>query len=399
MSNPNNPYNNSDPYGGDSQGGGHQGNETPNNSSQGYDPYNYESDAQSGPRGPEDSPQWNQNHGAGQAYGTGNSYGSGEPIGNYGQQPYGSGYFNWQQPGGNVAPGSLAPGVNMPGGDVPPVNPVVQGPTKVNIGDAFSAAFRSLNSNLGSWVGIMLTFFVALVALTVGAGAILFASGNFDPDFEPNYPGDVPFEDIGAMFATLGGIALLFAVGAFAMQVFMLRGAFETVDGRVPKYSTFFRVNRWGSLIGVYVVTFFLSLVVTLPGMALFIAGMVMSANGSESAAALIPVGYLVLLALSFFIMPITAAMPLLVIDGRASALDSPVVAWRLVKPQYWTMLGAYILVSLVSSAGALLFYVGMLYTVPLALIAQVHIYRQLIGGRRVAAAAPQAPGYYPPQP
>ncbi|WP_297452377.1 hypothetical protein [uncultured Corynebacterium sp.] len=394
MSNPNDPYSNNDSYGGDSGDS-----ESQDNGSQGYNPYNYESDAQSGPRGPEDSPQWNQAYGQEQAYGDLPAYGTGEPSHNYGGQAYGAESSYWQQSaGGNAAAGALAPGVNMPGGDEPPVKPVAQGPAKVDIGNAFSAAFRSLNSNFGSWLGIMLTFFALLVALIVGAAAILFVSGDFDPDFEPNNPGDVPFEDLGSMFATVGAMALLFVVGMFAMQIFMMRGAFEAIDGRVPKYGTFFRVNRWGSLIGVYIVTFLVGLLATLPGLVLFIAGAALSANGSEAAAAMIPVGYLVVLVMSVFMMPITATMPLLVFDGRATALESPVVAWRLVKPQYWTMLVALILTSIVSSAGALLFYIGMLYTVPLAVLVQVHIYRQLIGGRRVVNEVQENPGYYPPQ-
>ncbi|MDK8819881.1 hypothetical protein QP991_10185 [Corynebacterium amycolatum] len=404
MNTPNNPYSNNDPYGdgsrdNESSNYDSQSHGFPNNGSQDYNPYGVDSDAQHGSRGPEDSPQWNQAHGREQAYGDIPSYGTGEPSENYGGQPYGAESSYWQQPaGGNPAAGALAPGVNMPGGNEPPVKPVAQGPTKVDIGSAFSAAFRSLNSNFASWLGVMLTFFAVLVALIVGAAAILFASGDFDPEFEPNYPGDVPFEDLGSMFATVGAMALLFAVGMFAMQAFMLRGAFEAVDGRVPNYGTFFRVNRWGSLIGVYIVTFLVGLLAMLPGMVLFIAGVSLSANGSEAAAAMIPLGYLVLLLTSIFIMPITATMPLLVFDGRATALEAPVVAWRLVKPQYWTMLVAFILTSIVSSAGAMLFYIGILYTMPLAMLVQVHIYRQLIGGRRVINEAQENPGYYPPQ-
>lgn len=404
MSNPNDPYSHGDPYGDgarddESKDYDSQSHNSHSNGPQDYDPYGVDSDAQRRPRGPEDSPHWNQAYGREQAYGEIPTYGTGEPGDSYGGQPYGAASSYWQQQSGeNSAAGVLAPGVSMPGGDEPPVKPVAQGPAKVDIGSAFSAAFRSLNSNFASWLGIMLTFFAVLVALIVGAAAILVASGDVDPEFEPNYPGDVPFEDLGSMFATVGAMALLFAVGMFAMQVFMMRGAFEAIDGRVPKYGTFFRVSRWGSLIGVYIVTFLVGLLVMLPGMVLFIAGAALSANGSEAAAAMIPVGYVVLLVMSIFIMPITATMPLLVFDGRATALEAPVVAWRLVKPQYWTMLVAFILTSIVSSAGALLFYIGMLYTMPLAVLIQVHIYRQLIGGRRVVNESQENPGYYPPQ-
>lgn len=101
MNTSNDPYSNNDPYGdgsrdNESNNYDSQSHGFPNNGSQDYNPYGFDSDAQHGPRGPEDSPQWNQAYGRQQAYGEIPSYGTGESRDSYGGQPYGADSSYWQ---------------------------------------------------------------------------------------------------------------------------------------------------------------------------------------------------------------------------------------------------------------------------------------------------------------
>nr|WP_162933286.1 hypothetical protein [Corynebacterium lactis] len=300
-------------------------------------------------------------------------------------QPGAFGYDQYQQSFQQAAP---APGVAMPGGNEPPVNPVVQGPTKVNIGEALSVAITYLNKSLGAWIGAMAIFFVVLVAIVGVTMGVTFATVGADMPADATDPNAAPsFEQISSIFGLMAVIVIVSLVGSFLMQIFMYRGAFEAVDGRVVRFSSFFKVSRWGSLLGAYIVSSVISFIAVLPGVILAVIGAVMTGNESAPGVAILVLGYVLMIGLGIFVQPVVALIPLTVMDGKSTALESPVVAWRLIRPQYWMMLLASVVVSLISSAGALLFYVGMLYTVPLAMIAQVHIYRQILGGRRVTQA------------
>ena len=289
---------------------------------------------------------------------------------------------------------SAAPGVAMPGGEEPPVNPVTEGSTKINIGEALSVAVTYLNRSLGSWIGMTLLLFVAMVIVTVGGGVLAVTS--LGPEnLEGLNSNAVPTaEEVGTLFSVIGFLLVGNLIVSFFMQVLLLRGGFEVVDGRSVAFGSFFKINRWGSLVGVYLVSAILSALAVLPGFVLVIIGATMVGNESAAGVAVLVFGYVVLLALAIFVQPLVSVMPMTVMDGRATALESPVVSWRLIKPQFWMMLLATIVVSIISAAGALLFYVGMIYTIPLAMIMQVHIYRQILGGRRVVQAPPvqQAP-------
>ncbi|ALA68513.1 hypothetical protein [Corynebacterium lactis] len=282
----------------------------------------------------------------------------------------------------------------MPGGEEPPVNPVTQGSAKINIGEALSVAVTYLNRSLGSWIGMTLLLFVAMVIVTVGGGVLAVTS--LGPEnLEGLNSNAVPTaEEVGTLFSVIGFLLVGNLIVSFFMQVLLLRGGFEVVDGRSVAFGSFFKINRWGSLVGVYLVSAILSALAVLPGFVLVIIGATMVGNESAAGVAVLVFGYVVLLALAIFVQPLVSVMPMTVMDGRATALESPVVSWRLIKPQFWMMLLATIVVSIISAAGALLFYVGMIYTIPLAMIMQVHIYRQILGGRRVVQAPPvqQAP-------
>lgn len=410
-------------------------NYNPYASNESYNPYDNTpfSGETDRPRGPEDSPRWGQQGSApgsgygatdpgygaagsgygaaGSGYGAGgpgnggyNEYGGSAGYGGYDSQAggydnYGNGY--WQGQGQNAAQGisdgTEAPGVKMPGGDLPPVNPVVAGPTKISISEAFSSAFRYLNRSIGAWLGAMAIFLGVMFVILIVYMTVLASSGVFDIESDPSNPGVPDPGDIASVIGSMFFLILIMIVWAFLMQVFSLRGGFEVVDGRLPSFGSFFKVDRWLSLLGVYVVMGVIGFLAMLPGLVVIIFGAAVSNPDDATIMLFVMAGYALVLVAALLLTPLLFVMPMLVMDGRATALGAPAVAWRLVKPQFWMVLGASILASLVSSAGTMMFYVGALYTAPLAVIIQVHIYRQLIGGRRVIAP-PENYGNYPPQ-
>ena len=364
----------------------------------GYDPFGSNphgaSDSSIPSSNPQGSTHYGQSHGAGQfeagQYGA-NPYGAGQygdaqygaNQAQYGANQYsafGQGSFFAQQQG-NPDPGL---GVGQPGGELPPQVPVISGPpTNPDLGAALSVAFKQLNRSLGAWLGAALAFFAG-IALLLGLGiAVIVYTIDSATNSAPT-AGQIVGVSVAAIIVFL---VLIFS--SFVMNIFMNRGAFETIDGRNPSFGTFFKVHNWGSLIGVSILAWLVQTVALLPGYFIVFIGMATTAAGafdSDPTSAGVGtsiLGYLLLMVGAFAVMPVTAVMPLLVMDGRATALGALGTAVRVVKPHYWMALVCFFVISLVSSLGAILLYVGLLYTMPLGMIATVYIYRQLIAGRR----------------
>ncbi len=303
-----------------------------------------------------------------------------------GQQQYGGYPGQGQGPGqwGQQAFGDPGAGVAQPGGELPPTSPVMSGPAKFDITRPLTIGFKRVNANVGSWLG----FAAAAIGVIVLVMVILFGvvfGGMFASlsDFDPA-TGTSP--NAGGLVAAFTALALmypiLFAI-MFLMMVFSYRGAFEEVDGRQPAFGTFFRITRWGSLIGVWILSGLVALAAMIPGYAVLFLGAGMATRSEGAGMALVFLGYFVVIAGVLFVAPITTLMPLLVMDGRARPTEAPAVAWGLVKGRFWPVLGAMLLASLVGSAGTFLCYIGAIYTMPISMVAYVDIYRQLVGGRR----------------
>ncbi|WP_295627012.1 hypothetical protein [uncultured Corynebacterium sp.] len=333
--------------------------------------------------------QYGQNqYGQGQ-YGAGQwgegQYGAGQyGAGQYGGQQFGAGQWNQQ---GYSDPG---PGVAQPGGEVPPSSPVRSGPLPLNMTQPLATGFKRMNANIGPWLGFMALAIVSIIVVAfvfmfVILGGIFSGLSSFDPANPSGGPGAV------GMGAALGAILLMYPVMfliGFLVSVFMYRGAFEEIDGRRVEFGTFFRVTRWGSLFGAGILSAVIAFGAMIPGyVVLFLSvGLADSTNGGS--AVLVFFAYLLIIAGAIFILPITGMMPMLVMDGRAKALESPAVAWNLVKSRFWSVLGSMVLISLVGSLGIIACYVGALYTMPVSMIAYVELYRQLVGGRRPVPTA-----------
>lgn len=79
----------------------------------------------------------------------------------------------------------------------------------------------------------------------------------------------------------------------------------------------------------------------------------------------------------SYFIgTAVLFAIPLIVDRGYGS-IQALKESWAVVKPQFWTFLGAYVIIQMISGAGAMLCFVGALFTMPLAMACIIAVYRE----------------------
>ena len=391
-------------YGQGSQGGWNEGQsgqsgESGPHGQQGYDPNQYGQDPY-GQQGQYGGNQYGQDPYGQQGFpGDQGQYGQQGYQGyqgQYGQQGYQGyqGQQGYQGYGGYAGQGQFSqqnfgdPGVGVaqPGGDEPPTSPVFSGPAPFNITQPLSTAFKRVNANIGPWLGFSALAIVSLVVLflvfmTVIFGGLFSSISAYDPSDPTSV--DPSAAGIGAAFT---GILLMYPVLfalMFVVMVFMYRGAFEEIDGRRPSFGTFFRVNRWGALIGAWLISGLMAVAAQIPGYILMFVGLGTSTQSEGAGGALVLLSYLLLIAGSIAVAPITALIPLLVMDGRAKVLEAPALAWNLVKGRFWSVLGAMLLTGLVGAIGIMLCYVGALYTMPIQMVAYAEIYRQLIGGRR----------------
>lgn len=364
---------------------------TDDNDRPGNDPYGQQGYGQ-GPYGQEGYGQ----QGYGQdPYGQ-QGYGQ-DPYGQqgYGQDPYGQaryqGYQGYQAPGqgywqqGQQGAGDPGVGVGQPGGEAPPTSPVMSGEAPFNITQPITTAFKRVNANIGTWLGFMAAAGgVIAVVMFIFFGVIFSGMWSSLSNYDPSDPYGGP---TGAGFgAAVGAFLLMYPVLfvlIFAFMVFTYRGAFEEIDGRRPTFGTFFRVTRWGSLVGVWFFTSILGIVAQIPGFLMMFAAGAMAERSSAAGIVVTMLGYVLLIAGSFVMMPISVMMQMLVMDGRAKVLEAPAVAWNLVKTRFWPVVGALVLASIIGAVGVFLCYVGALYTLPIQAVAYVEVYRQLVGGRR----------------
>lgn len=68
-------------------------------------------------------------------------------------------------------------------------------------------------------------------------------------------------------------------------------------------------------------------------------------------------------------------AIPLIV-DRNYGSIQALQESWEAVKPQFWSYLGTFIIFSLIGGAGAIVCYVGILFTQPLFVACVIALYR-----------------------
>lgn len=304
-----------------------------------------------------------------------------DPYGENSQNPYNqdnSGFGYQQNPGygyqGNAGDQSqdIGPGVGQPGGELPPTSPVFAGPAPYRAMEPISIAFKRLNANFGAWVLFGIIGFVISVAGTW-----------FSMPEVPDYNDLAAVEAYAQTASTPGFVSFIVVILSMFLTLFLYRGAFEEADGRKPAVGDFFKISRWGSIIGVYVLVFIASFALTIPGLLLIIGGSALTISSPGAGVGLLIIGLLVMLAMVLVFIPLATMAPLAVIDGRATVTKSFGFVWAALKPVFWKVLGTLIVLGLINFVGLMLCGLGVIYTMPLYSIAVVIMYRQVIGGRR----------------
>jgi hypothetical protein len=182
------------------------------------------------------------------------------------------------------------------------------------------------------------------------------------------------------------------------------------LDGRRWSFGDFFSgFKRWGALAGVAALQAVVQLVLLVPMFVLF-AVLLTSLpsligpggpgaggpgpvwNGLMGATAgffvvLLPVWIFLYIRLFFF-------APLLIMDRGLGAMDALKANWELSRGHFWGLFGASFVIGLIILGGVLLCLVGVLFTLPLALLMQTAGYL-FLAGRRPPLPAPEPPYRY----
>lgn len=210
--------------------------------------------------------------------------------------------------------------------------------------DSISQAWKYLQPNLGPWIGATLIYMVISGLLNV---------------LLPKQPNGQP--QINATYWLITFVS--FVVGQYFVGGLM-RMAIGTVrTGRTEFGSLFSAFDVLPSLIGAGILTSLASAL----GMVLCI------------------VPGLLLLGLFLFVTP-------LIVDQKKGALDAIGTSFNTLKPQMWMALLYVIVVALLAFSGALACGVGILVTIPLAILSLAVTYRDFFLGGAAPSAGPFVP-------
>lgn len=275
-----------------------------------------------------------------------------------------------------AAEASIGRGVRQPGGEEPPQAPVAVAAPGLRVGAAVRAGFRGVNANLGVWLGG-----AALAGLAVFAvNATVSMLGMPAPGVDPN-PETLPeaIDQLVTPAAFAGQV--ITGMAGMLLQVLGLRGAFEYLDGRRLRFGDFFRVDTWGAAILTWLLVTALGVVATLIAMPLGVKGV------ADRDLVLSLTGLVLLLVLSLAVGLCTMFAQHFVLDDRRGPVEAIRANITAITPVLLPLIGLIIVNGLLVLLGAMLCLVGMLYFVPVTVVASAHAYRQIVGGRRPVAA------------
>ena len=257
-------------------------------------------------------------------------------------------------PGGGTAPppgppaGGAPPPAQPPGGGFtpPPGQPPAQpyqpagGPPRLDVGEATSYAWKKFTENVGPFILLVLGVFVALIVVGLITQVLIFPTISSDDS------------SVGILFFVAVAVSffLQFVVG-FAVQAGVFRAGLGVTQGRTPSFSMF----TDGTNFGAYILT------VIVVGLGAF-------------------VGYLLCIIPGIIWLFFTVFAPLRALDKGEGPGDAIKGSIDMVRDN----LGQVFLVILVSYliylAGALLCGIGLLVSIPVALIMICWSYRVILG-------------------
>ncbi|PQD99500.1 hypothetical protein CYL16_17770 [Mycobacterium sp. EPG1] len=270
------------------------------------------------------------------------------PPGGYPPPPPPGGGYPPPPPPGYPAPPPGYGGYPSPGQGFPPQ------PTRpsVDVGAGFGWAFNKFSKNAGPLIIPTIVY-----ALIIGVlGAIIFGLTSMFPADYTSYSG----EDGAGMSLDLGpaatiilflGLIVMFVV-AGAISAAYLAGVLDIANGQKVEFGSFFRPRNIGAVVVasliVGVATSIGSLLCVIPG-----------------------------LIVSIFALFTTV----FIVDRNLSAIDGIKASIAVTKANFLQVFLTWLIFNVLISVGSFLCYIGLIVTVPLAVLYLVYAYRSLTGG------------------
>ncbi|KQR99776.1 hypothetical protein ASG12_03085 [Williamsia sp. Leaf354] len=244
-------------------------------------------------------------------------------------------------PGAYPPPGGFggAPGYGGPPGFTPP-------PTQYSVGDAISVGWERFKDNPGTWIGFfVLNFAVIAVAFVIYFFAIVGAAFASDSVDSTSTGFSVGFIALSAVFFVVL-VAIFFVFQAAAIQ-----GALQEVAGQRAQFGSMFRFRKLGDVI---VASLIVGLIVGI-GLALFYLPGIIA-------------GFLLANTLYF------------VVDDGLSPVEAIKASFRLATGRFGDVFVLFLLTGIIGGIGAVICYVGVVVTAPIAAIAQAYGFRMFTG-------------------
>ena len=219
---------------------------------------------------------------------------------------------------------------------------------QVSVGEAFTYGWTKFTENIAVILLAALTYLAVFVVLGLIAFTVLVGTAAATADSDGNISS-------GGAFAFGFGMVVfivLAVVLAALVQAGIIRGSLVATQGRQLVYEDFFRFTNLGTVI----------LTAVLVGLATAVLSITI-------------VGGIVFAFFAQFAL-------FFVIDRHLSAFDSIAASFRLVWANMATVVLLFIGVYIAELIGSLLLGIGLLITLPVAMIASAFVYRRLLGER-----------------
>ncbi|SDD09384.1 hypothetical protein SAMN05216410_2808 [Sanguibacter gelidistatuariae] len=217
---------------------------------------------------------------------------------------------------------------------------------QVPVGEAFTYGWNKFTQNVGVILLAALTYIAIFTVVTIIFFTILVGTAAATTDAYGNISGG------GAVGFGFGMIVFIIiaVVLASLVQAGIIRGSLIATQGRPLVYQDFFRFANVGTVILTALLVGLATAILSIT----FIGGIVFA--------------FFAQFALFF------------VIDKQLGAIDSITASFRLVYANLATAVLLFIGVYIAEFIGSLLFGVGLLIAIPVAMIASAYVYRRLIG-------------------
>lgn len=292
---------------------------------------------------------------------------TGPPQGPYGppaEYPHQGGYppppGNYPPPPGNYPPQGAYPGYPQGYNQFPPgpqqygAQPYGNQPATLSVGAALTYGWKKFAANIGVWLAFMALFGGVLVAFYIIAVAVVFTTMMAAESIEDSAfasAADGTGFSVGTMVMTsIAGIL------GFLASAVLIRGALLELDGVRPGFGAFWRLPNVGQLVLFGIAT-------------AVISGVVNTVDPFVSLAFSLLLGIAIWFAVQF------------ILDRGLSALASVVANIRLLGSSPGQLALLYLALVGINLVGAVLCGIGLIFTVPMTMIATTYAYRVLTGG------------------